>query len=155
MTPRSELFIKIKEALSGLPFFELIDWNKGQFDNPENSLYGTIYTAALISVDGIEWGNRSGEVKEGTATITITLHTKDGYQNQFEGVDDPHEGLSEIYLIDQTTTALEFLTGEYFKPLQLTNEGGLPTTEGDFAYTLTYETTCFNQLPKRYVFNRL
>ena len=37
MTPRKELFVKVKQALATIEGIELIDLQRGQFDNPENS----------------------------------------------------------------------------------------------------------------------
>ena len=49
MTPRKELFVKVKQALATIEGIELIDLQRGQFDNPENG-YPEIWTAALIQV---------------------------------------------------------------------------------------------------------
>ena len=54
MTPRKELYIKIKEALTQIPQLELVDLQRKQFSNPKEN-YPTYWTAALIEIKAVRW----------------------------------------------------------------------------------------------------
>ena len=70
MTPRKELFVKVKQALATIEGIELIDLQRGQFDNPENG-YPEIWTAALIQVMPIAYEKMTQHVQEGECEFHI------------------------------------------------------------------------------------
>lgn len=114
MTPRKELFIKIKKTLKLISELGLVDLDRKQLENQVKH-----YTACLIKTPTIKWESMVENKKEGVAEVEVTLYTKDRWLNQNNGANNSKHGLSEIDLIDKITEALEFLKGDYFKPLQL------------------------------------
>ncbi len=145
MTPRKELYIKIKEALESIPELEYIDWDRRQFDDPEDN-YPDIYTAALININSIRYETMTQNLQEGETSIDVTLYCKDGFADQHNNTADPEHGLIEIDLLDSITEKLQFLKGEYFKPLQLENEETEREYSGIMSYKLTFSTLIYRKL---------
>ncbi|MRI64538.1 hypothetical protein EDM00_11160 [Ornithobacterium rhinotracheale] len=145
MTPRKELFIKIKKALASVQGLELIDLQRGQFDNPQ-SHYPEIWTAALIQVMPIRYETMTEHLQEGSCDINIDFYCKDGWTDQHLGTADPEHGLMELDILDGITDALQFLQGEQFKPLQQTGEDELHINEeGIMSYRLTFSTIIYRR----------
>lgn len=147
MTPRKELFIKAKEALMTIGSFGLVDFDRGQF-NSEKDTYGTIWTACLIKIQNIRYemmSDGNGNM-EGKASLQVTFYCKDGWMDQHNTTADPEHGLIEIDLIDQIVDKLQFLQGDSFKPLQLSDEGDENTTIDDLmGYKLVFETLIYKK----------
>lgn len=145
MTPRKELFIKIKQALATVQGLELINLQRGQFDNPK-SHYPEIWTAALIQVMPIRYETMTEHGQEGSCEVHIDFYCKDGWTDQHLGTTDPEHGLMELDILDSITDALQFLNGEQFKPLQQTGEDELQINEdGIMSYRLTFSTLIYKQ----------
>ncbi len=151
MTPRKELFIKIKEQLQHIPKLELIDLYRGQFDNPTEH-YLDIWTAALIRIGQISYETMTEHLQEGTATVDVLFYCKDGWADQHNGTADAEHGLIEIDILDEITDKLQFLKGEQFKPLELTEEDteGL-TADGIMSYRLSFNTRIYRRTPYKYI----
>lgn len=147
MTPRKELFIKVKKALTEIEQMELVDYDRGQFDNGKKN-YPDIWTGCLIAIRNIRYemmSDGNGRL-EGKATLDVTLYCKDGWMDQHNGTADQQHGLMEIDLIDYIVDALQFLLGDSFKPLQLSDENIVDTGEGGImAYRLTFETIIYKK----------
>ena len=156
MSVRKELIKAVKQALAEIAIadkkvFEIIDLQKGQFDNPEKS-YGTIYTASLVEIDEIRWEAMTNRKKEGQATVRVYIYTKEGFADQFYTTPDPEEGLDEIDIQDSVEEKLDSFKGECFKPLALTSEGTLPASHfGQMVYKLEFSTWVYKQLKSKYV----
>ncbi len=147
MTPRKELFIKAKEALMKIEQLELVDYDRGQFDDGKKN-YPDIWTGCLIAIRNIRYEMMSdGNSRlEGNATLEVTLYCKDGWMDQHNGTADPEHGLMEIDLIDYIVDALQFLLGISFKPLQLSDENIVDVGEkGLMAYRLTFGTHIYKK----------
>lgn len=152
MTPRKEVFIKVKEALQGIPELEYIDWNRGQFENPA-SAYPEIWTAALIMINTINYDTMVEHRQEGEATIEVALYCKDGWLDQHNTTADPESGLIEIDLLDKIADKLQFLQGEQFKPLQqIEDENGSDDLGGIMRYNQRFTTMIYRKTP--YTFSK-
>ena len=149
MTPRKELFIKIKEALSDIPALELVDFQRKQFANPKDN-FPTYFTAALIEIKSIQWQTMVEQKQEGKATIEIMLHCKDGWMDQHNGTLDPENGLIEIDLIDNIVEELQGLRGEQFKALDLTNEETVEEVAEIMSYKISFSTAIYRKIKPRY-----
>ncbi len=145
MTPRKELFIKIKEQLQSIEALELIDLYRGQFENP-NSSYGDIWTAALIRIGRISYETMTEHIQEGTASVDVLFYCKDGWTDQHNTTADDEHGLLEIDVLDEITDTLQFLQGEQFKPLELTEDDteGL-TADGIMSYRVSFSTRIYRR----------
>lgn len=147
MTPRKELFIRIKEVLKTIPELELIDLERNQFGNKDdNSCY---WTAALIEIKSIKWESMTENKQEGECKIDVILYTQDGWLDQHDTTTDEDHGLTEIDLQDTMVEKLQFLKGEYFKPLQLINET-TESTESIMSYRLTFNTLIYRRINPLY-----
>jgi len=144
MTPRKEIFIKIKEALKTIPELELIDLERNQFKLPKEN-YPSYFTAALIDIKAIRWESMVNNNQEANCTIDVTLYTKDGWLDQHDTTSDNEHGLIEIDLQDAIVEKLQFLKGDYFKPLELTNEEPELLYE-IMSYKLTFSTLIYRQI---------
>ena len=154
MTPRKELFIKIKEALNEIPELELVDLQRKQFSNPEKS-YPTCWTAALIEIKSIRWESMVENKQEGECTVDVVLYTKDGWSDQHNTTADQEHGLVEIDLQDSIVEKLQFLKGEYFKPLQLTNEVNDEQDSQMMSYLLSFSTLIYRRINPQYSLKRI
>ncbi|QYS86315.1 hypothetical protein JJC03_15545 [Flavobacterium oreochromis] len=149
MTPRKELFIKVKQALSdNVPELEKVDLQRKQFSNPESE-YGTVWTAALIAISSIRWESMVEQKQEGTCTVDVTLYCKDGWLDQHNGTADDEHGLIEIDLIDKMVESLQFLQGDYFKVLELSEEVA-GEENGIMTYTLSFTTNIYRRINPKY-----
>lgn len=145
MTVRKEIFIKIKQALASVQGLELIDLQRGQFDNPKSN-YPEIWTAVLIQVLPIRYETMTEHIQEGSCEINIDFYCKDGWTDQHLGAGDAEHGLMELDILDGITDALQFLQGEQFKPLQQTGEDELHINEdGIMSYRLTFSTSVYRR----------
>lgn len=150
MTPRKEIFVNVKQALSLINALELVDLQRGQFDR-EDKQYPNCYTAALIQVMPIQYQTMTEKVLEGQCTFHIDFFCKDGWIDQFNSTPDQDHGLIEIDVMDEIINTIQFLQGDYFKPVQLTNEEELRISEdGIMSYRLTFSTLVYKRLDYKY-----
>lgn len=150
MTPRKELFTKIQEALkNGVQELELVDLQRKQFASPEKN-YPSYWTSALIDIKAIRWESMVENKQEGECTVDVTLYCKDGWLDQHDGTADANGGLTEIDLIDAMVDSLQFLKGDYFKPLQLSNESSEDVDSEIMSYTLSFTTLIYRRVNPRY-----
>lgn len=150
MTPRKELFIKIQEALkNGVQELELVDLQRKQFSNQKEN-YPSYWTSALIDIKTIRWESMVENKQEGECTVDVTLYCKDGWLDQHDGTADANGGLTEIDLIDAMVESLQFLKGDYFKPLQLSNESSDDVDSEIMSYTLSFTTLIYRRVNPRY-----
>ena len=150
MTPRKELFTKIQEALkNGVQELELVDLQRKQFANPEKN-YPNYWTSALIDIKAIRWESMVENKQEGECTVDVTLYCKDGWLDQHDGTADANGGLTEIDLIDSMVESLQFLKGDYFKPLELSNESSEDVDSEIMSYTLSFTTLIYRRVNPRY-----
>lgn len=148
MTPRKELYIKIKEALMTISQLELVDLDRKQFDSQK---FPEILVSALIRINKIEWETMTESNQEGTATVDITLYCRDGWMDQHNNTEDPQHGLMEIDLLDAIAEKLQFLQGDYFKPLQQTgDETEGQDMDGMFSYRQSFSTMLYRKLAPKY-----
>lgn len=156
MSVRRELFTAIKDRLVGIDFdntkaFELVDLQKGQLQDGKE-YYGSIYTAALITIGDIQWQNMTRRNQEGECTITVDIHTKEGYTDQLNTTPDPQHGIASITLIDLVVEFLDGFKGACFKPLDLTRETQIQSQQqGEFIYRIEFNTWVYRSLNKKYV----
>lgn len=154
MTPRKELFIKIKEALAQIPELELVDLQRKQISNPKEN-YPTYWTAALIEIKAVRWESMVENKQEGECTVDVILYTKDGWLDQHDTTADDEHGLIEIDLQDTIVEKLQFLKGDYFKPLQLTNEANEDEDSEMMSYRLSFSTLIYRRINPQYSTRRL
>ena len=148
MTPRKELFIKIKETLMQIPELELIDLDRGQL---KGSKYPQLFVAALIRIKRIDWETMTEHHQEGTASVDVTLYCRDGWADQHQNTGDLQHGLIEIDLLDKIAEKLQFLKGEQFKPLQqISDEEDIQSMQGIFAYKQSFSTMIYRKLKSKY-----
>lgn len=154
MTPRKELFIKIKESLETLTVLEYVDLQRKQMTNPKDN-YPTYFTCALIEIKSIEWEMMVEQKQEGKTTVIVTFYSKDGWMDQHSKTADPDHGLIEIDVIDQIVTNLQGLQGDQFKPLNLINEEPVDESEEMMSYQLTFETKIYRLINPKYTYKKL
>lgn len=154
MTPRKELFIKIKTALALIPQLELVDLQRKQFSNPREN-YPTYWTAALIDIKNIAWETMVEQMQEGNCNVEITLYCKDGWLDQHSGTDDEEYGLIEIDLIDIIVEQLQFLQGDYFKPLHQTADETEDTDSEIMSYKISFSTLLYRKVNPKYTLKKL
>ena len=150
MTPRKELYIKIKQALTQIPQLELVDLQRKQFSNPKAN-YPTYWTAALIEIKAVRWETMVENKQEGECIVDVILYTKDGWLDQHDTTADDDHGLVEIDLQDTIVENLQFLKGDYFKPLQLTNEANEDEDSEMMSYRLSFSTLIYRRINPKYV----
>ena len=121
MTPRKEVFIKMKQSLSELTVLELVDLQRKQFSQPKEN-YPSYFTAALIEIKAIDWQTMVEQRQEGKATVDVIFYCKDGWMDQHNDTTDPEHGLIEIDVIDAIVEKLQGLRGVTFKQLDLAKE---------------------------------
>ena len=154
MTPRKELFIKIKEALTQIPELELVDLQRKQFSNPKEN-YPSYWTAALIEIKAVRWESMVENKQEGECTIDVILYTKDGWLDQHDTTADQEHGLIEIDLQDTIVEKLQFLKGDYFKPLELTNEANEDDDGEMMSYRLSFSTLIYRRVNPQYSLKKI
>lgn len=154
MTPRKELFIKIKEALTQIPELELVDLQRKQFSNPKEN-YPSYWTAALIEIKAVRWESMVENKQEGECTIDVILYTKDGWLDQHDTTADQEHGLIEIDLQDTIVEKLQFLKGDYFKPLELTNEANEDEDSEMMSYRLSFSTLIYRRVNPQYSLKKI
>lgn len=155
MTPRKEIFKAAKTNLALIPELEYIDLHRGQFERGEDNR-PQYYTAGLIKIPTITWEMMTQHRKEGTATLEIYFYCKDGWMDQFEGTSDPDDGLTEIDLIDKIVDALQFIYGEYFKPLQQSGDSEHKCdVPGMMAYKITFTSKVYQLVKPPYTLKKL
>lgn len=148
MTPRKELFIKIKQALETIPELELVDLDRAQFNQED---FPNLFVAAMISIEKIEYETMTQQIQEGKTAVKVTLYCRDGWRNQHNGTADPEHGLIEIDLLDAIAEKLQFLKGDQFKPLQQTEDNAEDVEmKGMFAFSQTFDTRIFRQVGSVY-----
>ena len=148
MTPRNELFIKIKDALNAISALEYIDLNRNQFGSDK---FPDCMISALIKVNGIQWQRMVEQIQEGDSSVEVILYCRDGWRDQHNDTSDAEHGLIEIDLIDDIAEALEDLSGDYFTTLELTNDDAeQEDMQGVFAYKLTFSTKLFRKIKPKY-----
>ena len=148
MTPRKELFIKIKEALMTIPELELVDLERGQMQDEKHP---HLFVAALIKINKISWETMTEQNQEGDCNVDVTLYCRDGWLNQFNETEDIEHGLNEIDLMDAIAEKLQFLKGEQFIQLQQTDdETESQDMTGIFAYRQSFNTGIYRKLNPKY-----
>lgn len=149
MTPRKEIYISVKDALKTINELELIDLFRNQYK-------GEQWTAAFIRIGKIQWETMVEKKQEGTCTIDIIFYCLDGWMNQHHITNDPESGLIEIDLIDSIVEKLQLLKGEYFKPLELSDEEDEEIDEkGVFSYKMSFETRVYRRVNYPYQTKKL
>lgn len=154
MTPRKELFIKIKQALSELPELELVDLQRKQFSTPKEN-YPSYFTAALIEIKSIAWQTMVEQRQAGNATVEVMLYCKDGWMDQHNGTADPESGLIEIDLIDKIVEQLQGLQGDYFKPLDQTNDEAVDEADEMMSYRISFSTVIYRKINPKHTLKKL
>lgn len=154
MTPRKELFIKIKEALANISELELVDLQRKQFSN-EKENYPTFWTAALIDIKSIAWESMVEQKQEGFCNVDVTLYCKDGWLDQHNGTADQEHGLIEIDLIDKIVEKLQFLHGEYFKPLHQTADESEDSDGEIMSYKISFSTVLHRKINPKFTLKKL
>lgn len=148
MTPRKELFIKIKEALETVPELELVDLERQQMQSDK---FPNLFVSALIRINRISYETMTEQNQEGEASVDVFLYCRDGWLNQHSGTEDPEHGLNEIDLLDAIAEKLQFLTGEQFTALQQTDdETQEQTMDGIFSYRQSFSTRIYRKLAAKY-----
>ncbi|CAD0004434.1 MULTISPECIES: hypothetical protein [Flavobacterium] len=150
MTPRKELFIKVKEELANIPELELIDLQRQQFGNGKEN-YPAYYTAALIEIRSITWTLMVEQKQEGKCVVAVTFYCKDGWMEHFYS-SDPENALIEIDILDKIVEQLQNFQGEQFKPLNHVNEEPGEKGEEIMSYTLLFETSIYRSVNSKYTY---
>jgi len=133
MTPRKELFTKVKEELLKIPELELIELQRKQFSSGKDN-YPDFYTVALIEIKSITWTAMVQQKQEGKCTIDIHFYCKDGWVNP---------DLIEIDIVDKIVEKLQGLHGDQFTPLHHSLEEPGNETEEIMSYKLSFETSMY------------
>jgi hypothetical protein len=149
MTPRKELFIKIKEALGNITQLELVDLQRKQFANPKEN-YPTYWTGALIDIKSIAWESMVEQKQEGFCNVDVTLYCKDGWLDQHNGTADEEHGLIEIDLIDKIVEKLQFLQGDCFKPLHQTSDESEDSDGEIMSYKISFSTVLYRKINPKF-----
>ncbi|MCJ1809898.1 hypothetical protein [Flavobacterium covae] len=111
--------------------------------------YGTLWTAALINIASIRWESMVENKQEGYCNVEVTLYCKDGWQDQHAGTADDEHGLTEVDLIDKIVESLQFLEGDYFNVLELSEESS-GDESGVMTYTLSFTTNIYRRVNPKY-----
>jgi hypothetical protein len=154
MTPRKELFIKIKQALSEISQLELVDLQRKQFTNPKEN-YPSYWTAALIDINNIAWEAMVNQRQEGFCNVDVILYCKDGWLDQHNGTADDEHGLIEIDLIDEIVEKLQFLQGDYFKPLHQTSDESEDSDGEIMSYKISFSTILYRTINPKFTLKKL
>ena len=149
MTPRKEIFIKVKQSLAELSVLELVDLQRKQFTQPKEN-HPSYFTAALIEIKSIDWETMVEQKQVGKATIDVTFYCKDGWMDQHNDTEDPDHGLIEIDVIDNIIEQLQGLRGDSFKPLDLSKEETVEEAEEIMSYRLSFSTVIYRKINPRF-----
>lgn len=148
MTPRKELFIKIKEALMTIPELELVDLERQQMQSDK---FPDLFVSALIKINRISYETMTEQNQEGATSVDVILYCRDGWLNQHNGTEDTEHGMTEIDLLDAIAEKLQFLKGEQFTPLQqIDDETQEQTMQGMFSYRQSFSTMIYRKLAPKY-----
>lgn len=148
MTPRKELFIKIKEALMTIPELELVDLERQQMQSDK---FPDLFVSALIKINKITYETMTEQNQEGNTSVDVILYCRDGWLNQHNGTEDTEHGMNEIDLLDDIAEKLQFLKGDQFTPLQQTDdEPQEQTMQGMFSYRQSFSTMIYRKLAPKY-----
>lgn len=148
MTPRKELFIKIKEALMTIPELELVDLERQQMQSDK---FPDLFVSALIKINRISYETMTEQNQEGMTSVDVVLYCRDGWMNQYNGTEDTEHGMNEIDLLDAIAEKLQFLKGDQFTPLQQTDdEPQEQTMQGMFSYRQSFSTMIYRKLAPKY-----
>ena len=148
MTPRKEIYIKIKEALNAISELQYIDLYRNQF-SMEN--YPDNMVSALIRINKIDWINMTEQNQEGTATVDIILYCRDGWMDQHNNTHDPDHGFNEIDLMDLIAEKIQFLEGDQFKALHhFEDETEDQEMKGIFSYRQSFSFNLFRKIAPKY-----
>ncbi len=148
MTPRKELFIKIKEALMTISELELVDLERQQMQSDK---FPDLFVSALIKINKISYETMTEQNQEGTTSVDVVLYCRDGWMNQHNGTEDGEHGLNEIDLLDEIAEKLQFLSGDQFKPLEQTeDETQDQSMNGIFSYRQSFSTRIYRKIAPRY-----
>lgn len=154
MTPRKELFINIKQALSQLPVLELVDLQRKQFSQPKED-YPTYFTAALIEIKAVQWETMVEQKQAGKVTVEVVFYSKDGWMDQHNGTADPEHGLIEIDVIDSIVEKLQGLNGDSFKTLDLSSEESVDEADEMMSYKLSFTTVIYRKINPKYTATKM
>lgn len=154
MTPRKELFIKVKESLSQLSVLELVDLQRKQFSQPKEN-YPSYFTATLIEIKTIEWETMVEQKQVGKATVDVIFYCKDGWMDQHNDTTDPDHGLIEIDVIDSIVEQLQGLRGDLFKQLDLSKEETIDEANEMMSYRLSFSTVIYRKINPRFSSQKL
>lgn len=149
MTPRKEVFIKMKQSLSELTVLELVDLQRKQFSQPKEN-YPSYFTAALIEIKAIDWQTMVEQRQEGKATVDVIFYCKDGWMDQHNDTTDPEHGLIEIDVIDAIVEKLQGLRGDTFKQLDLSKEESVDEADEMMSYRLSFTTVIYRKINPRF-----
>jgi hypothetical protein len=149
MTPRKELFIKVKQSLSELTVLELVDLQRKQFSQPKEN-YPSYFTAALVEIKTIDWETMVEQRQEGKATVDVIFYSKDGWMDQHNDTTDPDHGLIEIDVIDSIVEQLQGLRGDLFKQLDLSKEETIDETDEMMSYRLSFTTVIYRVINPKF-----
>ncbi|SCY94572.1 hypothetical protein [Flavobacterium caeni] len=152
MTPRKELFEKTKAALGQIRQLELVDLDRNQFNDKDG--IPQLWTAALIKINAIKWEAMVENKQEGNGTLEITFYCKDGWMNQHNTTTDPDGGLTEIDVIDHIVEKLQFLAGDYFQPLQQTDDEPGENKDGIMSYKIRFSFTLYRIVAPKYQYRK-
>lgn len=148
MTPRKELFIKIKEALMTIPQLELVDLEREQMRSEK---FPDLLVSALIKINKITYQTMTEQNQEGAVSVDVVLYCRDGWMNQHNNTEDEDHGFNEIDLLDDIAEKLQFLTGKQFTQLQqFEDEIQEQSMKGMFAYRQSFNTKIFRKLGSKY-----
>lgn len=148
MTPRKELFVKIKNQLKTITALEMVDLHRKQF---ESEKFPNLLVAALIRINRITWVTMTEQNQEGTATVDIIFYCRDGWNEQHAGTNDLNEGLTEMDILDEIAEKLQFLSGEQFTWLeQIEDETEEQGMAGIFSYRQSFSTNIYRKLAPKY-----
>lgn len=149
MTPRKELYLKIRDAVGEIAGIEYVNWHRNQFASGKE--IPECWTACLIKVVSIKWETMVEQVQEGNAIIEVYLYTKDGFADQHYQTADVDDGLHEIELIDEVVERLQFLKGDLFKPLQQTDDEDEETDyHGLMCHKLVFSSLVYKKTGQKY-----
>lgn len=150
MNWRKDIYTKICEALQPLKDDEklmYVDFNKGQFDEPQNS-YPVARPAVLISIAESETEHMTRGWLEGTATISLYL-ILDNRHNSFVGAQDYTDSLEILDLIDDIVNHVVFTCGDTFDAISYDREERLPYEfDGLQKHLMGFSTQLHYQLKK-------
>lgn len=150
MTPKKEIFLKIRDVLKDIVGIEYVDLHRNQFEAGKEN-YPQYLTACLVKITSIQWQTMVEQLQEGNASVEITLYTLDGFADQHAGTADNSDGLAEIELIDDIAEKIQFLHGNSFQPLQQVSEEDEQTElVGLIAYKLTFNALVYRKTAARY-----